>query len=321
MRPPAINLARRPFRNNTVHYAVFGACAALLLAATGYNVNDFVRKGGELGRLQQELEEHTTRYNALAAEVRQMRKDIETVDLTVLNTKSKFANGLILSHLFSWSTLFERMEDLTPPDVKIRSIRPSISSTRIEIQIDGLARVQDALYEFEENLGKSDYFTGVYPVSENSRETKNELNFILRMDYIPAGKSGAEPLTPPTPTAAMPQSESTPQAGGAADGNTPAQPAQDEPGAAAPGGPGEQALGNQAEAAPASGSPASLVPSAVPSLTAPQLSSATGSPVLSGPTSLQPGGDPSGAPAKFKKKARAKSGETATTPDPNGAVP
>ncbi len=255
MRPPTINLARRPFRNNTVHYTVFGACAALLLAATGYNVNDFVKTGGELGRLQQELEEHTTRYNSLAADVRQMRKDVEALDLGVLNTKSRFANGLILSHLFSWSTLFERMEDLIPPDVKIRSIRPSISSTRIEVQIDGLARVQDALYEFEENLGRSDYFTGVYPVSENSRETKNELNFILRMDYIPSGKSKAESLTPPTPTAAMPQPEPAQQAGGAADGNTPVQPAQGETGAAAPDGAGAQATDRQAQSDPNGGSP------------------------------------------------------------------
>jgi len=234
------------------------------------------------------------------------------VDLTVLNAKSKFANGLILSHLFSWSTLFERMEDLIPPDVKIRSIRPSISSTRIEIQIDGLARVQDALYEFEDNLGKSDYFSGVYPISENSRETKNELNFILRMDYIPAGKSGSDLLTPPTPTAAMPESESSGQEGGAADGNAPAQPVQDATEAAVPDG------GTQA---PAGEPTASQGPAGVPSLAAPQVSNAPGAPPVVMPAAAQGEGGASGTPAKFKRKAKAKVGEPPAAPDPNGSAP
>jgi len=75
--------------------------------------------------------------------------------------------------------------------VKIRSIRPSISNTGIEIQMDGLARSPEALYEFEERLAQSAYFASVYPVSENTRESKTELNFDLAMSYIPAGKPEA----------------------------------------------------------------------------------------------------------------------------------
>ncbi|HET6372860.1 MAG TPA: PilN domain-containing protein, partial [Candidatus Polarisedimenticolia bacterium] len=231
MRPPAINLARRPFRNNTVHYAVFGGCVALLLAATSYNVYDFVKTGREIARLEADLADKTTRYHGLLDSVEQMKRDIAGVDLTTLNTKSRFANGLLLSHLFSWSALFDHLEELIPPDVKLRSIRPIISTKEIKIQLDGLTRVQTGLYEFQANLDGSDFFSQVYPLSENTRDSKSEINFDMEMNYIPAGKKkAAEGGSPATPTAAMPAPpEGASTAGdGAADPNgAPAAPEQD----------------------------------------------------------------------------------------------
>ncbi|HEY3175311.1 MAG TPA: hypothetical protein VGK94_06060 [Candidatus Polarisedimenticolia bacterium] len=223
MKPPAINLSRRPFRNNTVYYAVFGSCFALLAAASGYNAYDFARTGTDITRLEQELVTRTARYGELGAEVEKMKGDVARIDLTTLNSKSNFANGLILSRLFSWSSLFDRLEDLTPSEVKIRSIRPTISPKGIDIQVDGLARAPDALYEFEKELDASGYFTGVYPLSESNRETKTELNFNLLMNYIPAGRAGAASESPATPTAGIPQPESPAEQGAqAAGGETPA---------------------------------------------------------------------------------------------------
>ena len=204
-RGPAINLARRPFRNNTVHYVVFISCFVLLVAASVYNVYDYASTGGEISRLDEELGDRTGRYRGLGDEVEKMKADVARLDLTTLNTKSNFANGLILSRLFSWSALFDRIEELIPPDVKIRSIRPSISPKGIEIQIDGMARTPPALYEFETALDGSNFFTGVYPVSESTRESKTELNFDLMMNYIPSGRISREPVAPGTPMAGLPQ--------------------------------------------------------------------------------------------------------------------
>lgn len=206
-RVPSINLAKRPFRNNTVHYIVFGSCFVLLAAASVYNVYDFVVTGGEIGRFEQDLGERTSRYRGLSDEVEQMKSNVSKLDLTTLNAKSNFANGLIMSRLFSWSVLFDRIEELIPPDVKIRSIRPAISPKGIEIQIDGMARTPTALYDFETALAGSSFFTSVYPTSESTRESKTELNFDLMMNYIPAGRNNTEPGTPATPTAGLPLPE------------------------------------------------------------------------------------------------------------------
>ena len=182
IRPPAINLARRPFRNNSVYYGVFVTCGVLLMVASGYNVYDFVQTGRQMSVLQQDLDARQHAYLELRDEVEKMKKEVSHLDLGSLNQKSSFANGLILSRQFSWSVLFDRIEDLMPPHVKIRSIRPSISAKGgIEIQLDGMAQGADDLYEFELGLVTSQYFTGVYPLSENSKESRAEINFDLAM--------------------------------------------------------------------------------------------------------------------------------------------
>jgi len=214
MKPPTINLARRPFRNNTVHYTVFIACGVLLAIATIINVREYYLRGTELTILRDQLTIGRQRYDKLFHDVETMKREISQVNLELLNDKSAFVNGLILSRLFSWSQLFERLEELIPYDVKVRSVRPSISAKEIEIQIDGMAKSATDLYEFEANLSNSEYFAGVYPTNESTRESKTELNFDLIMKYLPAGKSKQDP-SPPTPTASLPQPEA--QEEGAAD--------------------------------------------------------------------------------------------------------
>ncbi|MFQ5701566.1 MAG: PilN domain-containing protein, partial [Acidobacteriota bacterium] len=214
MRAPTINLASRPFRNNTVYYLVFVSCFIALLVASVYNLSDFLGRSGDLGTLRHQLAEGQREYQKLYQDVERMKREISKVNLSLLSQKSAFVNGLILSRFFSWSLLFDRFEDLIPLDVKIRSIRPAISPKEIQIQIDGLAKKAENLYQFEANLSDSEYFSGVYPVSENTRESRNAINFELVMNYLPAGKSGAG-ASPPTPTAGLPATgESQPQEGG-----------------------------------------------------------------------------------------------------------
>jgi len=203
---PGINLARRPFRNNAMLFSVFGLCALLLLAGSLYNFWEFQRTGVELESLRAEIALIDEKHQALSSEVEKVRQEVRTVDLAGFNVKADFANGLLLSKFFSWSELFDLLEEILPPEVKLRSIRPSVSARSIEIQVDGLAQTPMALYEFQKALDEDEHFANVYPLSENTRETRGELNFDLVMDYLPGGDEEDTPAPADQPA----QAASTP---------------------------------------------------------------------------------------------------------------
>ena len=97
-RGPAINLARRPFRNNTVHYVVFISCFVLLVAASVYNVYDYASTGGEISRLDEELGDRTGRYRGLGDEVeKDERVRSCNARLTFIRAASKLSIELSIS--------------------------------------------------------------------------------------------------------------------------------------------------------------------------------------------------------------------------------
>jgi hypothetical protein len=239
-----------------------------------------------------------------------MNKSVSGLDLTTLNSKSAFANGLLLSRRFSWSLLFDRMEELAPPNVRIRSIRPSISTRGIEIQIDGMAHTPEDLYEFEQALVSSDYFSGVYPESENTKEGRGDLNFDITMDYVQAGKTASSTTAarlPATPTEGLPKSAAegaaaadpnaavvdpnAPVAGASAPAPGPvAGPPAGEPTAIQPGGPPADtrtaAQPPAAQPSPPAQAPAAAPAGAVPETVEPQ------------PPAARPVAPPPGKPPK-----------------------
>lgn len=245
----SINLASRPFHNNTLYWAGLVACVVLLSAFTWYNVDLYASAEHDLERWNEALADHREAITGLDREVEAMRRDVEHLDLVALSERSSFANQIILSRLFSWTSLFDRLEEVMPPKVRLRSIRPSIGAEMIEITLDGMTPNPDALLEFEESLIKSDYFTFVYPLHESSRVKQGEINFSLTFGYVPDGTDrGAEedpgamavpetePETAPPPAAAQPAPEQASAGSGQEDapaaGNE--APAGAEPPAAAP---------------------------------------------------------------------------------------
>ncbi len=195
-----INLASRPFRNNFIHWGAFGACFVLLTAATWYNVHQFRAAGAEILALEEALRSRQESFATLAADVATMTETVSQVDLNALDERSSFANGVILSRLFSWTQLFDRLEEVQPENVRLRSIRPSVTREGIQVQVDAVAKEYASVLRFEEALLDSDYFTFVYPTQETSRESQGEIQFNLAFGYVPAGKTPPEPL-PAAPTA------------------------------------------------------------------------------------------------------------------------
>lgn len=188
MRRFSINLATRPFYNNTLYWAGFSGAALLLTGLTWFNWARSSAIAAELEEWSVRLEEHSTALSGLESEVRAMNTTVSSLDLEDLGEKSSFANEIILSRLFSWTSLFDRLEEVLPPKVRLRSIRPSIGEGLIEVSVDGMTPDHGALLAFEDALDHSEYFTSVYPLHESSRVKEGEINFSVTFGYRPAGR-------------------------------------------------------------------------------------------------------------------------------------
>jgi Tfp pilus assembly protein PilN len=189
----SLNLATRPFHNNTLYWSAIVACVLLLSAFTWHNVHQHGTVRDDLHTWSSALETHRIVLTKLSSEVASMKEAVDEVDLVAFSKQSNFANSVILSRLFSWTSLFDRLEEVLPPKVRIRSIRPSLGDGVIEISIDGMTPEYGALMEFEEALIQSEHFTLVYPENESSRVKKNEINFNLNFAYLPRGAEEAFP--------------------------------------------------------------------------------------------------------------------------------
>jgi Tfp pilus assembly protein PilN len=224
MSGPILNLSLRPFRNDNLYRLIYVSCVVVLLAASIGNLALLVRHGWALASLSGGLQAQRQALAEREARERDLGRQLAAFDGATLQRRADFANAAILSRVFSWTTLFNELEKVTPPDVKLRSIRPSIGSRgKVDVLLEGTARDYGAFVELEEALMRSSSFSRVYPGSERVQGAAyqpgapalpgaprpaaggtggGELAFSISFEYFPGGKPSAPHSPAPEPTGA-----------------------------------------------------------------------------------------------------------------------
>jgi Tfp pilus assembly protein PilN len=204
-----INLATRPFRNNTLYWVGFGSAALLLVAVTGLNFWLFFQSGSTVQQYQQELDLKQHKRDSLARDEERLSLKLTKLDFNGLRQQADFANDAIRRRIFSWTQLFNRLEVVVPPAVMMTALRPEIQAEGISIVGEGIAKDQEGLLDFEEGLIRSAYFERIYPGSERREQRGGELHFSLKFDYLPEGRPEASPAAPPNKPAKSSQEVAT----------------------------------------------------------------------------------------------------------------
>jgi len=196
MRLLEINLATRPFRNNTLHWVGFGSAALILLVITGVNGWVFFNSGTSVQQYEQDLVQKQQKRDGLSRDEQRLGVKLTKLDFNGLRQQAEFANDAIRRRIFSWTELFNRLEEVVPPAVMLTAVRPEIQAEGISVIAEGLAKDQEGLLDFEEGLIRSAYFARIYPGSERREQRGGELHFSLKFDYLPGGRPGASPVAP-----------------------------------------------------------------------------------------------------------------------------
>jgi len=162
-----INLATRPYEDAREFWTRWGLAVGLLalltLALLGWAVQGWRNAGRdrrELARLQEQIADRD----------RERSLDQAELDKPVNRStrdQSQFLNGLIQRKSFSWTRVFEDLEQVMPERLHVVSLRPELTDQNqmaLEMRVAGDTR--SAAIELVHRMEGSKHFQGAQLVSE-----------------------------------------------------------------------------------------------------------------------------------------------------------
>jgi hypothetical protein len=201
VQPLDLNLATRPFHNNTLHWLGYGIGAVFVIATTFFNVDAYIDYSQRLENLSEigvNIEKKTADLQRRDIKA---QRGIAKFDVDDLSTQASKANAVIDAKAFSWTRLFNQLEGILPYDVRMVSVRPQFAFGRqgrrqsegvpkgaVPVAVEGVARNLGALLDFERNLFDDLHFSDVKPDRLSLTPEGAELLFTLRFYYFPQGE-------------------------------------------------------------------------------------------------------------------------------------
>jgi len=169
-----INLATRPYEDAREFWTRWGLGVGLLglltLFLLGLTVSDWNKAGRdrhEIARLQAQIAERDNE-RAKAQSFLDLPANRSTRD------QSQFLNGLIQRKSFSWTRVFEDLEQVMPRELHVVSLRPELTEQNqmaLEMRVAGEHR--SAAIELVHHMEGSKHFQGAQLVAEGQAGGEN----------------------------------------------------------------------------------------------------------------------------------------------------
>ena len=199
------NLSTRPFYNERgVHLLL-----ALLAVVVGLLSLVNVFKVLQLSRQNTVLSTNVNRDRAdadrLTRDAARIRRGINQDELQLVVNAAREANVLIDQRTFSWTALFNRIEETLPPDVMLTALQPIVDENSTKISMTVLSRRTVDVDEFMEKLEATGAFENVLQRQDEDIEG-GMIRAIIDTDYVPEGAEPPEaaPDQKPDPKTAKP---------------------------------------------------------------------------------------------------------------------
>lgn len=161
------NLSTRPFYNERLVHLVLGALAVVVVLVSVLNLWQAVSLTRRQATLSAATSAADEKAASLRAEAARIRGGINVRDLQATAVAAREANTIIERRAFSWTDLFNRLEETLPDAVRVSAVRPKIDEDgRITLSLVVVARSVAAVNTFIENLEKHDAFSGLLATEE-----------------------------------------------------------------------------------------------------------------------------------------------------------
>src|ERR1700690_3209969 len=181
-----INLATRPYEDAREFWGRWGTGIAVLAAVTLLLIGWTVRSWSNAGRDRQniaQLQQKIAKRDQERAEA-QAFLDMSTNRST--RDQSQFLNGLIRRKAFSWTRVFEDLEQVMPANLHVVSLRPEFNEQgemQLDMRVDGDNRL--AAVELVHRMEGSKHFQGAQLLSEGAASETGGVMATVVSTYVP----------------------------------------------------------------------------------------------------------------------------------------
>jgi hypothetical protein len=198
------NLATRPFYNERLVRTVLTAALAAVAAWTAVNAATIVSLSQQSTMLNDRTRSESARASAARAEADAVRRGLDAVQLRAVSQSAAEANALIQRRTFSWTTLFNHLEETLPPDVRLVQVQPQTDQAgRLMVSLTVVSRDIEGLDEFIRGLEGTGAFSGVVSRTDEALED-GTIQSNLQGYYAPAARTAPATSEPSKPAAAPP---------------------------------------------------------------------------------------------------------------------
>jgi Tfp pilus assembly protein PilN len=218
------NLSTRPFYNERGVHLLLMLLAVIVGALTLVNVFKVLQLSRQNTELSTSVNRDRAEADRLTRDAARIRRGINPDELQLVTNAAREANVLIDQRTFSWTALFNRIEETLPPDVMLTTVHPIVDEDGTKLAMTVLSRRTVDVDEFMEKLEATGAFEQVLQRQDEDVEG-GLIRAIIDTYYVPEAvepadaapdPKAAKPSTPPVPqkTAASPAPQPAPQTAG-----------------------------------------------------------------------------------------------------------
>lgn len=162
-----LNLASRPFVNMALPIALAVIFIAVLVSFSAFNLWVILSGSIQGGNSEQEIADAEARIEEFKQNIDLEDGKIKAFNIPKVSREVASANEIIKKRSMSWTRLFNRLETVSPGELRMLQISPNAVRENIDLSLRVEVPRQEVLRDFIDALKLSEHFSGVAVTSES----------------------------------------------------------------------------------------------------------------------------------------------------------
>ena len=180
-----INLATRPYEDARQFWLRWGLGVGALAAFTLFLLLWTVSEWRHVGRDRQEIARLNAQIKERDDERAQAQAFLDQAANRSTRDQSQFLNGLIQRKAFSWTRVFEDLEQVMPSNLHVVSLRPELNEQgQVELNMKVLGDTREASVDLIHRMEGSKHFQSAQVIQEN-QEAQAGVGATVVSIYVP----------------------------------------------------------------------------------------------------------------------------------------